>query len=138
MTIPSSQFNGSYEPLGKVVTFDPAFASITITPAPQLTTSAFVAVVGSTIDTAGGQTNVAYQVTAASHDIKAKIQGSFDGVNWTDLITAAVVTSGSTAVLNAASTGAVTAYAGYRYYQLVIEDNVGGTHGTATVIGFAK
>lgn len=133
MSLPTG-YPKTYYPNANIVTLDPAQAQAITSAFTQVTglaatsTSAFVAVPGSQLQTSFNEI-ISYQVTVAAHDVKAQIYGSINGVNFTAIGSPTTITSGTTALVSVAN-------GGYLYYNLYIEDNVGGTHGTITAVGF--
>jgi hypothetical protein len=98
----------------------------------QVSTNATAVVAGAEIDATQLRT-VCYTIAVATHD-----------VDWSVFAANASDYSDEVAVLNATKVsaggnGSYTASpAPYRYYRVKIIDDVGGTHGQATVNGIAK
>jgi hypothetical protein len=118
----------------------------------QTSANAYAVVTGSQIDTyAYGCSRVGFRIaeTGGSNGITAKVRGSIDGSNWTDLTTLDAAGSEAAGVDQTIAASAVLlafvtpefdsgAKAGFRFYDVQIKSTVNGSHGTASVHGFAK
>lgn len=118
----------------------------------QTTTDSYATVTGSQIDTyAYGCTRVGYRIkeTGGANGITAKVRGSIDGSNWTDLTTldsAGSEAGGVDQTIAASATllAFITpefdagAKAGFRFYDVQVKATGAGSQGEATVNGFAK
>jgi hypothetical protein len=107
-------------------------------------------VAGSEIDTGvNGETYVAFLLSCITHDVTFTVLGSIDQASYTALVT--MDATGTDAAADIAVTAAATpvnaivapgvkngARSAFRYYKVQIKDTVGGSHGVATVQGFAK
>jgi len=101
-------------------------------PVVQASTAATVVAAGAEID-ATQLVSVCYTIIVATHDIDWSIFAANvnDYSDETAVLSATKVTAGS-------NSSYAVAQAPYRYYRVKIIDDVGGTHGTATVNGVAK
>jgi len=121
---------------------------IMVTPNAQTSTSSYVIVSGSTIDTAQANhlVSIHYRIreTGGTNGITVKVQGSMDGTNFTDITAqdnTGTAQSGVDVAVSASSAATLFctgATASWRYYRVMVKDTVASSHGQATVIGFAK
>ena len=153
MSIPNTQFQGQYNPLGCVITPDVNQVTQTVTPASVASTSTLTAVPGTKIDLSLTKNNATYVVEEVGgiNGITYVVQASNDGTTWFN-VPFSTIASGGTVALDvstqavAAGTESMTYGAGTskgtppwpgRYLQIAVEDTVGGSHGVAQVNGFA-
>lgn len=95
---------------------------------PQATTSAYVTVTGSLLDTLSNQ-GISYTiVNTGANSLNWQVLGG----NQPNLSDAVVVKAGAAVAASATDTYTVSP-APYRYYEVQVEDTVGGSHGTALV-----
>ncbi len=99
---------------------------------PQASTNATVVVAGAEIDATQFR-SVCYTIAVATHDVDWSVFGA-NASDYSD----EVAVLAATKVSAGANSSYSVAQAPFRYYRVKIVDDVGGTHGTATVNGIAK
>lgn len=123
-----------------------------VEPAAQTSTSSYVDVSGSKIDTgANGEKAIAFQLSEAGgvNGVTFQIVASVDDSHYTAIkgADATGTDNGSTDIAVAASgtttaivspTAASGARSSFRFYKVQVKDTSGGSHGSALVVGHAK
>ena len=98
----------------------------------QVSTSGTVVAAGSEMDATQYKT-VAYTITIATHDVDWSVFGA-NVSDYSDEVALLAATKVSAPGVSSYT----AALAPFRYYRVKIIDDVGGTHGTATINGIMK
>lgn len=111
-----------------------ARAAAQVTPTAQATTSSFVDVAGSTLDTLN---NLTVSYTIQNSDNTNSLDWQVLAAN-DSAFAAPVTVQSSAAVIHNATSSYNANPAVWRYYKVQVRDTVGGSHATAVVIGITK
>jgi len=103
-----------------------------VTPVAQASVDADTVLAGSAIDVRGWR-SLAYTIKVAANDVDWTVYGAHSA-DYSDEV---VVQAEALVAAGAAGSYAVT-QAPFGYYRVKIHSNVGGVHGTATLVGMAK
>jgi hypothetical protein len=103
-----------------------------VSPVAQASVNAETLLAGSGLDVRGWR-SLAYTIVVATNAVDWAIYGA----NKADYSDEVVVQAEATVAAGAAGSYAVT-LAPYGFYRVKIHSNVGGAHGTATLVGIAK
>lgn len=103
-----------------------------VTPAAQASTASDAVVSGSEMDIRMWK-SISYTIKVITNAVTWTVFGA----NASDYSDEVIVQNAASVAADASGSYAVT-QASYAYYRVKIRDTVGGSHGTATVVGLAK